>query len=152
MDVILFETVQNLGGIGDTVRVKPGYARNFLIPHGKAVPATPENLAALQAKRAELEQQEGEAHAAAQTKLESLIGLSVTIPRKAGEEGKLFGSVGTADLVEAIGEAGVEITRHDIQLPDGVIRNLGEYDVEIRLHSEVETQVHVHVVAEGEPE
>ena len=148
MEVILFETVQNLGSVGDTVNVKPGFARNFLIPQGKAMPATPEALAAVQTRRAELEEQETEARDAAQAKAEKIEGMTVTVARKAGEEGKLFGSVGTADLVEAIAESGIEVTRHEVLLPDGALRQVGEYDVQVRLHSDVHAQIKVEVVGE----
>ena len=148
MEVILFEIVQNLGSVGDTVNVKPGFARNFLIPQGKAMPATPEALAAVQTRRAELEEQETEARDAAQAKAEKIEGMTVTVARKAGEEGKLFGSVGTADLVEAIAESGIEVTRHEVLLPDGALRQVGEYDVQVRLHSDVHAQIKVEVVGE----
>ena len=148
MEVILFDTVQNLGSVGDTVNVKPGFARNFLIPQGKAMPATPEALTAVEARRAELEQQEAEACDAAQAKAEKIEGMAVTVARKAGEEGKLFGSVGTADLVEAIAESGIEVTRHEVLLPDGALRQVGEYDVQVRLHSDVQAQIKVEVVGE----
>ena len=146
MEVILFETVQSLGTVGDTVNVKPGFARNFLIPQGKAVPATPEALAAVELRRAELEAQEGQAREVAQVKAEKLEGMSVTVARKAGEEGKLFGSVGTSDLVEALAESGVEVTRHEVLLPDGALRQVGEYDIQLRLHTDVEAQIKVEVV------
>ncbi len=149
MEIILYESVSNLGTVGDRVNVKPGYARNYLLPQGKAVPATPENLAIAEAKRAELEKHEAELCGAAKAVAETLDGMSLSIARKAGEEGKLFGSVGTADLVEAIAAAGTEITRHDIQLPDGALRQIGEYDIEIRLHADVCCQVHVSVVPEA---
>ncbi len=149
MDVILFETVPNLGTVGDTVKVKPGFARNYLIPHGKAVLATPENRAALELRRSELETHEAEVLSAARTKADAISGLSLQIARKAGEEGKLFGSVGTADVVEAItAKTGVEVHRHEILMPDGVLRQLGDYELELRLHPEVEVQVQVQVIAE----
>ena len=150
MQVILFETVQNLGSIGDTVNVKPGFARNYLIPQGKAVPATPEALAAVEARRVELVTQEDEARVAAQAKAEQLDGMSVTIAGKAGEEGKLFGSVGTVDIVEAVGESGVEVTRHEVLLPDGALRQVGEYDIQVRFHTDVHAQIKVNVVGEGQ--
>ena len=148
MEVILFESVQNLGTIGDRVKVKPGYARNYLIPHGKAVPATAENIAALEERRAELEKQEAEILAAAQAKAEQLDGLSVEIAQMCGEEGKLFGSVGTQDIVAAVGNAGVEIARHDVHMPEGAIRQTGEYDIEVQLHSDARATIKVTVVAE----
>ena len=152
MEVILFETVQNLGNVGDTVNVKPGFARNYLIPQGKAVPATAKALAALEARRAELEHHEDQARAAAQAKADQLEGMSLKITRKAGEEGKLFGSVGTADLAEAIAASGTEITRHEVLLPDGALRQVGEYDIQIRLHTDVQTEIKVEVVGEDQQE
>ena len=148
MEVILFETVQNLGSVGDTVNVKPGYARNYLIPQGKAVPATADALAAVEERRAELEQQEAETRVAAQARAEQIEGLAVTVTRKAGEEGKLFGSVSTADLVESIAQSGIEVTRHEVLLPDGALRQLGDYDVQVRLHSDVFAQIKVNLVGE----
>ena len=148
MEVILFETVQNLGRVGDQVKVKPGYARNFLIPQGKAALATPEAVAKVEARRAELEQQEAEQLSAAKVKAEQIEGKSFTIARKAGEEGKLFGSVGTTDLVDAMAEDGVEVTRHEVLLPDGPLRQIGEYDIQLRLHTDVEANIHVSVVAD----
>jgi large subunit ribosomal protein L9 len=148
MEVILFETVQNLGRVGDQVKVKPGYARNFLLPQGKAALATPEAAKAVEGRRAELEKQEAGQRADAQTKADSISGKSFTLARKAGDEGRLFGSVGAADLVEALAQAGVELTRHEILLPDGPMRQLGDYEVAVRLHFEVETTINVSVVAE----
>lgn len=148
MEVILFESVQNLGTIGDRVNVKPGYARNYLIPQGKAVPATAENIAALEARRAELEKQEAEILAAAQARAQKLEGLAVEISQMCGDEGKLFGSVGTQDIVAAVGEAGTEIARHEVHMPEGAIRQTGEYEIEVRLHRDVETTIKVTVVPE----
>ena len=149
MEVILFETVQNLGGVGDTVQVKSGYARNFLIPQGKAVPATPEARAAVEERRAELEKHEAQAKTAAQGRGEQLDGMVLEIMRKASDEGRLFGSVGTQDISAALAEQkGLEVKRTEIQLPEGAIRQVGEYDVIIRLHTEVQAQVRIHVVAD----
>jgi large subunit ribosomal protein L9 len=148
MEVILFESVLNLGTIGDRVNVKPGYARNYLIPQGKAVPATAENVAALETRRVELEKQEAEIVAAAQAKVQKLEGLAVEIAQMCGDEGKLFGSVGTQDIVSAVAEAGVEIARHDVHMPEGAIRQTGEYDIEVQLHSDVSTSIKVTVVPE----
>ncbi len=148
MEVILFESVQNLGTIGDRVTVKPGYARNYLIPHGKAVPATAENIAALEARRAELEKQEADILAAARAKAQQLDGLSVEIAQMCGDEGKLFGSVGTQDIVTAVAQAGVEIARHDVHLPEGAIRQTGEYEIEVQLHSDARATIKVTVVPE----
>ena len=148
MQVILFETVQNLGRVGDKVRVKPGYARNFLIPQGKAQLATPAAAAAVEERRAELEQQEAAQRDEAQTKADSISGRSFSIARKAGEEGKLFGSVAAQDVADALTEAGVQASRHEVMLPEGPIRQTGEYEITLRLHYDVETSITVNVVAE----
>ena len=148
MDIILLEKVQNLGGLGDTVRVKPGYARNFLIPGGKAVAATPANIAAFEAQRAELEKAQADAVAAAQARGAKMEGLRVVVRRKAGEEGKLFGSVGPADVAEAITAAGVEVERGEVRMHGDSVRQVGEYPVEIVLHADVVTEVTLAVEAE----
>jgi large subunit ribosomal protein L9 len=148
MDVILLEKVENLGDLGDQVRVRPGYGRNFLIPQGKAKPATPENIKFFEERRAELERQAAEALEAARKRAEQLAGLSVAIKAKAGEEGKLFGSVGTADIADAVTAAGVEIERHEVRLPEGPLRVTGEYDIELHLHTDVDASVKVVVEAE----
>ncbi len=151
MQVILLETVENLGKLGDTVKVKPGYARNFLLPQGKAMPATKENLAEVEAHRAELERQEAEALAAARARAEQLEGREVTVVRKAGDEGKLFGSVGPADIAEALSQDGVEVERQEIRLPVDTIRQTGDYSIGVHLHAEVESTVTLHVVADEGP-
>lgn len=151
MQVILLEAVENLGKLGDTVKVKPGYARNFLLPQGKAMPATKENLAEVEAHRAELERQEAEALAAARARAEQLEGREVTVVRKAGDEGKLFGSVGPADIAEALSKEGVEVERQEIRLPADTIRQTGEYSIGIHLHAEVETAITLQVVADEGP-
>ena len=148
MQVILLENVQNLGVLGDTVKVRPGYARNFLIPHGKAVAATPANVAEFEARRAELERQQGEIIAAARTRAEAIDGLEITIAQKAGEEGKLFGSVGTVDIAESITAAGHEVARAEVRLPGDAIRQVGEHPIVIHLHTEVEANVMLHVIPE----
>ena len=148
MDIILLEKVQNLGALGDTVRVKPGYARNFLIPGGKAVAATPANIAAFEARRAELEKAQADAVAAAQARGSKLEDLRVVVRRKAGEEGKLFGSVGPADVAEAITAAGVEVERAEVRMPGDSVRQVGEYPVEIVLHADVIAEVTLAVEAE----
>jgi large subunit ribosomal protein L9 len=148
MEVILLEKIENLGALGDRVNVKPGYGRNYLIPKGKAAPATAENIAEFEARRAELEKQAGEALAAAEARREQLADRTFTIKAKAGEEGKLFGSIGTADIAHAIGEAGVEVERHEIRLPTGAYRQVGEYDVEIHLHTDINTVVKLLIEAE----
>jgi large subunit ribosomal protein L9 len=137
MEIILLEKVQNLGGLGDRVRVRPGYARNFLIPGGKAVAATPANITAFEERRAELERQQAEIVSAAQARAAKLEGLRVVVRRKAGEEGKLFGSVGPADIAEAITAAGVEVERAEVRLHGDSVRQTGDYEIEIQLHADV---------------
>lgn len=151
MQVILLEAVENLGKLGETVKVKPGYARNYLLPQGKAMPATKENLAKVEAQRAELERQEAEALSTAKARAEQLQGHMVTVVRKAGDEGKLFGSVGTADIVEALAEEGIEVERQEIRLPADTIRQTGEYAIGVHLHADVETTVTLVVVADEGP-
>ncbi|HNI63480.1 MAG TPA: 50S ribosomal protein L9, partial [Agitococcus sp.] len=137
MEVILLEKVANLGALGTKVNVKPGYGRNFLIPQGKAVPATKANLEAFEARRAELERQEAETLAAAQARAEQLATLAVVIAAKSGDEGKLFGSVGTRDIAEAVTAAGVAVNKLEVRLPNGALRNTGEYKIALQLHSDV---------------
>ena len=149
MQVILLEKVQNLGELGDSVKVRPGYARNFLIPGGKAVVATPSNLAAFEARRAELERQQAEIIAAARARLVKLDGLRVVVSRKAGDEGKLFGSVGPADVADAIIAAGVEVERSEVRMHGDSIRQVGEYEVEVQLHADVSGTLTVSVEAEA---
>ncbi|HEX5361087.1 MAG TPA: 50S ribosomal protein L9 [Fluviicoccus sp.] len=148
MDVILLEKVKNLGSLGARVSVKPGYGRNFLIPKGKAVPATEANIAAFDARRAELERQEAETLGAAQARAAQLAEIAVVIAAKSGDEGKLFGSVGTRDIAEAITAAGVTVDKSEVRLPNGAIRNTGEYTVALHLHSDVNAEVSVTVVSE----
>jgi large subunit ribosomal protein L9 len=148
MEVILLEKVENLGNLGDRVKVRPGYGRNYLIPHGKAKPATAENIRFFEERRAELEARAAEALAGAQKRAEALAGLTVTIGAKAGDEGKLFGSVGTQDIADAVTAAGVEIERHEVRLPEGPIRATGEYEIELHLHTDVDASVSVVVTAE----
>ena len=149
MEVILLENIGNLGALGDTVDVKPGYGRNFLIPQGKAVPATQDNVAKFETRRAELEAAAAETLAAAQARGDSLTALEgVNIAATAGEEGKLFGSVGTRDIAEALTAAGCEVDKSEVRLPEGVIRELGEYEIMIQVHAEVSASVAIHIVAE----
>lgn len=148
MDVILLEKVKNLGALGARVTVKPGYGRNFLIPQGKAVPATAANVASFEARRAELERQEAEVLAAAQSRAEQLASLAVVIAAKSGDEGKLFGSVGTRDIAEAITAGGVAVDKSEVRLPNGALRNTGEYTVTLHLHTDVNAEVSVTIVAE----
>ena len=148
MQVILLERVQNLGELGDSVKVKPGYARNYLIPKGRAVIATPRNLAEFEARRAELERQEAEALAAVQARADALEGAQVTLARKTGEEGKLFGSVGPQDVADALTRAGTPVARHEVRLLNDTLRQVGDYQVGVHLYAGVEASITVHVVAE----
>ncbi|MDJ0751732.1 MAG: 50S ribosomal protein L9 [Woeseiaceae bacterium] len=148
MQVILLESVENLGGIGDLVKVKPGYGRNYLLPQGKAALATPENIKAIEARRAELEKAAEEELAKAKSRAKAFEGLEVVIHANAGSEGKLFGSVGPIDIVEALSAVQVEAERSEIRMPEGPIQELGEYPIGIHLHSEVNAEVLVKVVGE----
>ena len=148
MEVILLDKVENLGGIGDKVNVKPGYARNYLLPQGKAARATPENIAEFEARRAELEAKAATVIADARARAEKIEGLTLTILAKAGSEGKLFGSVGPVDIAEAADAAGVTIERSEIRLAEGPLRAVGTHEVEVHLHSEV--SVPITVTVEGE--
>ncbi|KPK61247.1 MAG: 50S ribosomal protein L9 [Gammaproteobacteria bacterium SG8_31] len=148
MEVILLEQVENLGGIGDKVKVKPGYGRNYLIPQGKATPATPDNVAAFEARRAELEAKAATELAEAKQRAEKVAELKLIMRVKAGSEGKLFGSIGTIDIADAASAAGVELARSEIRLPEGPIRVIGEHTVEIHLHTDVNVEVPVVVEAE----
>ena len=150
MDVILLETVQRLGGLGDKVSVKAGYARNYLIPKGIAVAATPANVAEFEARREELERREAEALAAAGGRAAMLEGVEITVRRKAGEGGRLFGSVGPADVAEALVDAGHEARRQEVRMPDGdTIRQVGEYDVTIHIGPDVEAAIRLKVEPES---
>ncbi|OBS08730.1 50S ribosomal protein L9 [Acidihalobacter prosperus] len=148
MEIILLDKVENLGGLGDKVKVKSGYARNFLIPTGKAKYATPANIAEFEARRAELEKIAAEAKAAAEARRAKIEGMEITLTALAGAEGKLFGSIGTQDIAEAVSAAGVEIERKEVRLPEGALRQVGEYEVELHLHSDV--NVAIKVVINGE--
>ncbi len=149
MEIILLEKVASLGVLGDRVKVKPGYARNFLIPRGKATEATAANLARFEARRAELERIAAESLAKARTRAEQLAELIVTLSVKTGGEGRLFGSVGPADIANAVSAAGIELQKQEVRLPTGSIRQIGEYDVDLHLHGEVRTQIRVNVIAEA---
>lgn len=148
MDVILLKKVDNLGGLGERVKVKAGYGRNYLIPQGMAAPATAENLAEFEARRAELEREAAELLSAAEARRDQLDKAELKITANAGSEGKLFGSVGPADIADAIVEAGVPIERKEVRLPEGPIRAAGEYEVEIHLHADVNLRKTVTVVGE----
>jgi large subunit ribosomal protein L9 len=148
MEVILLEKIENLGTMGDRVNVKPGYGRNFLIPQGKAAPATAENIAEFEARRAELEKAETKSLASAEARREQLEGMTLTVQAHAGEEGKLFGSVGTPEITHAIQEAGVSVEKHEVRLPTGAYRQTGEYEVQLHLHSDVNVTVKLVIEAE----
>lgn len=151
MDVILLEKVDNLGNIGDRVKVRSGYGRNFLLPKGKATLATPENIAIFEERRAELERKEAGELAAAEARGGELQNLALQLTTKAGVEGKLFGSLGTIDIAEACSKAGVPVERSEVRLPDGPIRTLGEHEIEIHLHADVTVSVRIEVISDGEP-
>lgn len=148
MEVILLDTVENLGGIGDKVNVKPGYARNYLLPQGKATRATAENVAEFEARRAELEAKAAGVIAEARARAEKINGLKLVIRAKVGSEGKLFGSVGPVDIAEAAEAAGVTIERSELRLAEGPLRMIGEHEVEVHLHSEVSVPIVVTIEAE----
>ncbi len=149
MEVILLEKIGKLGDLGDKVIVKPGYGRNFLIPQGKAVPATEDNVAKFEAQRAELETAAAESIAAAEVRAGRIQELGViTITANAGEEGKLFGSVGTRDIADAVSAAGVELNKAEVRLPEGALRELGDYEIAVHLHSDVDAAIQLSVVAE----
>ncbi|UOG91286.1 MAG: 50S ribosomal protein L9 [Candidatus Thiothrix sulfatifontis] len=148
MQVILLKKVENLGTLGNVVSVRPGYARNFLVPQGKAQMATKANLAAFEVRRAELEAEAEAILAAAQARRDQLAEMVLTIKGKAGNEGKLFGSVSNIEIAEAIQAAGIEIERREIRMPDGAIRHLGEFEIGVHLHAEVDTTIKVVVEAE----
>ena len=149
MQVILMEKVVNLGSLGDVVKVKDGYARNFLIPHGKAKRATQANLKEFEARRADLEKKANEQLASAQERGTKLEGMKIDIAQKAGVDGRLFGSVTNADIAEALGKQGVEVKKAEIRMPAGPLKHIGEFPITIQLHSDVLANITVHVVAEA---
>ncbi len=149
MEVILLDKVVNLGNLGDKVNVKSGYARNYLVPQHKAVMATQEKIAEFEARRADLEKAAAEKLAAAQTRATALGNIDVAITHKAGEEGKLFGSVGTQDVADAMTTAGAAVDKREIRLPDGIIRHVGDYDIDVNLHADVTVTVKVQIIAES---
>jgi large subunit ribosomal protein L9 len=148
MQVILLENVRNLGKMGGVVNVKPGYGRNYLIPQGKAASATAANMAKFEARRAELEKHMAETLAAAQARASKLENMTITVRVKAGEEGKLFGSVGTREIVKAIHDAGIEVNKSEVILSEGTIRQVGEYPIQLQLHSDVSVDIKINVVPE----
>ena len=148
MQIILLEKVVNLGNLGDVVKVKDGYARNFLIPQRKAKRATPAALAEFEARRAELEKAAAEKLAAAQAEAEKMNGVSVSVARKAGMDGRLFGSVGNADVADALKAAGFAVDKSAIRMPEGPLKAIGEFPLDVALHTDVLANITVAVVAE----
>ena len=147
MDVILLEKIRKLGDLGDKVKVKSGFGRNYLIPSGKAVTATAENIEKFEARRAELEKQQLESLTSANGRAKKLNDLNISISRRAGAEGKLYGSIGTVDIVEVVNEqTGIELVKHEVRLPDGPIRNIGEHKLTIQLHADVSSSITINVV------
>ena len=149
MEVILLENISNLGGLGDKVDVKAGFGRNYLIPQGKAFPATEDAVAKFEARRAELEAAAADSLAAAEARAATLNEMQlVTIPANAGEEGKLFGSIGTRDIADAVTAAGVAIDKSEVRLPEGALRELGEYEINVQVHGDVTAIIALAVVPE----
>ncbi|NHH86877.1 50S ribosomal protein L9 [Cobetia sp. cqz5-12] len=148
MQVILLDKIGKLGNLGDQVSVKAGFGRNYLLPYGLAVPATAENQAAFEAQRAELEAQVAERKSEAEARAAQLNEIELSLVAKAGEEGKLFGSIGPRDLAEAIAQSGIDIAKSEVRMPEGPLRNTGEYDIVLQLHAEVTATVRVVVVGE----
>jgi large subunit ribosomal protein L9 len=148
MDVILLENVTGLGRLGDKVSVRPGFGRNFLIPQGKAQPATEANLEAFEARRAELEARVAEERSAAQARADKIIALELEIAAKAGDEGKLFGSIGTRDIADAVVARGIELEKREVILPEGALRQLGEYEITIHLYDDVDATLKLKVIAD----
>jgi large subunit ribosomal protein L9 len=149
MEVILLEKIANLGNLGDKVTIKSGYGRNYLVPQGKAVAATAKKIAEFEARRAELEKAAAEKLSAAQKLGTELSKLQIVITHKAGDEGRLFGSVGTHNIAEAITAAGIAVGKHQIRLPHGAIRHIGDYPIDINLHSDVVVTLSIKVAAEA---
>ena len=152
MEIILLEKIHNLGTLGEKVKVKAGYGRNYLIPRQKAVPATPENIAKFEARRAELEAQQHAILASAQTRAAALTDLEIVITAKAGNEGRLYGSVGTTEIAEALAGLGHSIEKREVRLPEGALRTLGRHTVELGLHAEVSASVVVVVASASAPQ
>ncbi len=149
MEIILLEKIANLGNLGDKVTIKSGYGRNYLVPQGKAVAATAKKIAEFEARRAELEKAAAEKLSAAQKLGNELSKLQIVITHKAGDEGRLFGSVGTHNIAEAISAAGIAVGKHQIRLPHGAIRHIGDYPIDINLHSDVVVTLLIKVAAEA---
>jgi len=148
MNVILLDKVENLGDIGDLVNVKPGYGRNFLLPQGKAALATKQNIAEVESRRADLEKAAAEELSGAKARAALIEGMNLVIPANVGSEGKLFGSVGPIDIADAFEKVGVEVARAEVRMPDGPIHEVGDYTLGVHLHSDVNVDVNLKVVAE----
>jgi large subunit ribosomal protein L9 len=148
MDIILLQKVANLGNIGDRVKVKSGFGRNYLLPHGKATVATPDNIARFEARRSELEKAAHEQMSSAEQRAAQLKEFKLVIPAKAGTEGKLFGSIGTSDIAEAATRAGIAIQRSEVRLPNGALRTVGDHSVTLHLHADIDVPLAVSIVAE----
>ena len=148
MEVILLEKIHRLGALGDRVQVRSGYGRNYLIPQRKAVPATVENVARFEEQRAELERAQSDQFAAATARATALTDLVVTVTAKAGDEGKLFGSVGTLDIAAAVSATGVAVEKREVRLPNGPLREVGDHKVEVHLHADVNAEITVRIAAE----
>ena len=147
MNVILLDNVENLGKIGDLVKVKPGYGRNYLLPQGKAALATPENIKQIETRRVELEKAAAEELANARSRATVIEGTELVIPANAGSEGKLFGSVGPIDIADAFSKVQIEVERSEVRMPEGPIHTIGEFDIGVHLHPEVDATVKIRVVA-----
>ena len=148
MEIILLESIDRLGGLGDLVNVRPGFARNYLLPKGKAKLATAANIAEIAERRAELEKHEAEVLKAAKARAEQLEGLEISITAKSGGEGKLFGSVTNANITEAVNEKGIELEKSEVRMPEGPIRLAGEYDIDLHLHTDVNATIKLTVIGE----
>ncbi len=151
MEVILLEKVQNLGKLGDQVRVRAGYGRNYLIPRKKAVPASPDNVAKFEAQRAELESAQQQGFDLATTRAAQLKDVEVTVGAKAGTEGKLYGSVGAGEICDALASKGLTVEKREVRLPTGPLRTLGRHTLDVHLHADVEAQIVVIIEADDAP-
>lgn len=152
MEVILLEKIKHLGDLGDTVKVRPGYGRNYLVPQGKALPATEENRKVFEARKAELMRKAAESLNAAKMRAEGVEGRTVRIPVRVADEGRLYGSVGPHDIVRAAAAEGIELAKSEVLMPDGPIRRTGSYEITVQLHSEVSARLTVEVVDEAAPQ
>ncbi len=149
MQVVLMEKIGRLGNLGDQVNVKAGFARNYLIPQGKAIPATKANVEIFEKRRAELEKAAAEILKAAQARAEMLIGKVITIKARSADEGRLYGSIGTREIADALSDSGVKVEKSEVRLPAGALRQTGEYEIHIDLHSDINTTVKVNIIAEA---